>query len=73
MASPTPSQTNISTVQSFCYKRRVPEEATLYKVVQENWLTFLEQIEGSGGLPDFVKKEFEEYLKCGILARRGIG
>lgn len=68
MACPAPSGTKVSTIQSFCYKRRLPEEATLYQIVQENWLTFLEQIEDSGGLPDFVKKEFEEYLKCGILA-----
>lgn len=41
----------------------------MYKIVQENWATFLEQVESSGsGLPDFVKKEFEEYLKCGVLA-----
>jgi len=39
-------------------------------VVSENWNTFLadaeEEAEGYG-LPKYVKKEFEAYLKCGIL------
>jgi hypothetical protein len=30
--------------------------------------SFASQMDDIGGLPDFVKKEFEEYLKCGILA-----
>lgn len=57
------------TPQGFTYKRRIPEESTLYKIIQENWLTFLSQVEETGsGLPGFVQKEFEEYLKCGVLA-----
>ncbi|MBK7963564.1 MAG: transposase zinc-binding domain-containing protein [Bdellovibrionales bacterium] len=52
------------------YERHRPEETTLYKLVQENWLTFKQQVAMDTGhsLPDFVVKEFEEYLRCGILA-----
>ena len=54
--------------KTFSYERHRPENSLLYKVVQENLETFLAQMELEGGLPDFVKKEFYEYLKCGILA-----
>ena len=52
------------------YKRHCPEKTLLYQIVQENLLTFYQQIEREyeNGLPNFVKKEFEEFLKCGILA-----
>ena len=56
--------------KQFTYARHKPEETLLYKIVQENLLSFLEQVESETGypLPDFVIKEFDEYLKCGILA-----
>ena len=52
------------------YKRHCPEKTLLYQIVQENLLTFYQQMEREyeNGLPDFVKKEFEEFLKCGVLA-----
>jgi len=52
------------------YERHKPEETVLYKIVQQNWLPFREQVERDTGypLPDFVIKEFEEFLRCGILA-----
>ena len=42
----------------------------LYQLVQENIETFLAQMkaESDGGLPEFVKKEFDAFLECGILA-----
>ena len=57
-------------VTEYVYNRHRPEESTLYKLVQQNWLTFQRQVEQDTGrpLPDFVIKEFEEYLRCGILA-----
>ena len=38
--------------------------------MQENWLEFQSQVVRDTGhaLPDFVIKEFEEFLRCGILA-----
>ena len=52
------------------FERHRPEESVLYKVVQENLETFLSLVHEECGrpLPDFVEKEFREYLKCGILA-----
>ncbi len=52
------------------YQRHRPEKTLLYKLVQENLLTFYRHIENEheNGLPQFVKKEFDEFLKCGILA-----
>lgn len=54
----------------YTYKRRQPENSVLYKIVQENLETFLQVAEEECGrpLPEFVEKEFREYLKCGILA-----
>lgn len=52
------------------YLRHKPEETALYKIVQENLETFLAMVREETGhpLPDFVEKEFYEYLRCGILA-----
>ena len=52
------------------YERHQPEESVLYKIVQTHWLAFKDQVVLDTGhpLPDFVIKEFEEYLRCGILA-----
>ena len=54
----------------FSYHRHQPEKTTLYKLIQENLLNFYQQIdnEQEKNLPDFVKKEFEEFLKCGLLS-----
>lgn len=51
------------------YERRRPEETPLYALVREHWPRFLERAEEQGGgLPQFVVREFEAYLRCGILA-----
>lgn len=57
-------------VTEYSYHRHKPEESIFYKLVQGNWLTFQRQVELDTGrsLPNFVIKEFEEYLRCGILA-----
>ncbi len=50
------------------YERRRPEETLLYQLVREHWPRFLERAEAEGGgLPQFVVREFEEYLRCGLL------
>lgn len=56
--------------QTYHYQRHEPEKTTLYKLIQTNWLTFQQQVQNDMGypLPDFVIKEFEEYLRSGILA-----
>jgi len=52
------------------YERRRPEDTILYKIIQQNLETFLSLVQEECGrsLPNFVEKEFREYLKCGILA-----
>ena len=54
----------------YTYQRHQPEHTVLYKIVQENLETFLKAVHEECGrpLPDFVEKEFREYLSCGILA-----
>ena len=49
------------------YERRRPEETLLYRLLEEHWPTFLEKAHESGGLPRFVVRDFEEYLRCGRL------
>jgi len=49
------------------YERRRPEHTLLYQLVETHWPRFLERAEEHGGLPGFVIRDFEEYLRCGIL------
>lgn len=51
------------------YHPRRPDKTALYRILQEHWLTFEARAEAFGkGVPGFVRKEFEEFLRCGILA-----
>ena len=45
--------------------RHRPEETILYRIIQQNLETFLSLVHEECGrsLPDFVEKEFREYLK----------
>ena len=50
------------------YRRHCPEQTALYSIVSQTYPQFLRAIEGSGGdLPGFVRQEFEDYLRCGLL------
>ncbi|MEI8347698.1 MAG: hypothetical protein WCG27_09530, partial [Pseudomonadota bacterium] len=52
------------------YQRRKPEETILYKVIQENVNTVFQNLEMEGRrLPYFIRKEFDAFLDCGILAK----
>ena len=51
------------------YQRHQPELSTLYQTVSAYWTQFLERAQEQGGLPDFVKREVEAYLDCGILEK----
>jgi hypothetical protein len=51
------------------YQRHRPEQTDLYQTVAAYRHKFLERAEHEGGLPDFVKREFEAYLDCAILER----
>jgi len=49
------------------YERRRPEQRLLYQLIEQHWPQFVERAEEQGGLPSFVVREFEEFLRCGIL------
>ena len=52
------------------YERHRPEQTTLYRLVQQHAATFFAEVEAAAdaSLPQFVKDEFDAFLKCGILA-----
>jgi hypothetical protein len=49
------------------YRRHRPEETVLYQTLQRYWPEFRERAEEAGGLPAFVVKEVEAYLRCSRL------
>jgi hypothetical protein len=53
------------------YKRHEPEQTILYKVLEEHTQTFFDTIAGDPDrkeLPDFIRREFDKFLSCGILS-----
>jgi len=54
------------------YQPRATEGTVLHRVVRENFESFLAEVAArsdGGGLPQFVEREFREFLTCGALAR----
>lgn len=50
------------------YHRHRPEQTAPYSIINQHCPRFIQEIERSGGhLPGFVRQEFEDYLKCGLL------
>ena len=50
------------------YHRHRPEQTALYSIISEHYPHFVREIERVGGhLPGFVRQEFEDYLRCGLL------
>ena len=49
------------------YERHRPEETVLYRTLAAHWAEFCERAEEAGGLPRFVQREVDEYLRCGLL------
>jgi len=53
---------------AFRYQRHRPEKTLLYQLVLKHYLDFRQQLAEEGRvLPDYVQREFEDYLKCGRL------
>ncbi len=49
-------------------ERHRPEDTLLYQIVAQHYPAFAEMMSAQGRpLPTFVRREFEEYLKCGRL------
>jgi hypothetical protein len=52
------------------YTRRRPEQTTLYEVVRDNLATLYAAVDDGAlsiALPDFVRKELDGFLDCGLL------
>jgi hypothetical protein len=49
------------------YTARSVTETLLYQTVERYWPQFVERTQGLGTLPSFVRREFEDFLKCGRL------
>ena len=48
-----------------CYQRHRPEQTLLYRIVDEYYPAFTAHLAEQGsGLPGYVQREFEDYLKC---------
>ncbi len=48
------------------YERHRPENTLLYQLVEAHYPAFADRMAAQGSpLPDYVKREFEGYLKCG--------
>ena len=53
---------------AFRYQRHQPEKMLLYQLVLKHYPDFRRQLAEEGRvLPDYVQREFEDYLKCGRL------
>lgn len=64
------SQSHIQSSGPQPYRRRQPQDTLLYKIVQEHFTSFLDELSRSDQhLPRYVLKEFEDYLNCGILQK----
>ena len=56
-------------IGDYHYERHRPEECLLYQVVAKNIAPFLKKCEESGHcVPKFVQREFEAFLRCGVLS-----
>jgi len=50
------------------YQRHRPEQTLLYRIVDEYYPQFVDLMARQGRpLPDYVQREFEDYLRCGRL------
>lgn len=56
-------------VDAYSYERHRPEESLLYQVVAKYVQPFFRKCEESDHpVPKFVKREFEAFLRCGVLS-----
>ncbi len=63
-----PSIQELEPADGGAYARRRPESTLLYQIVERNYPRFLETLDATGrSLPRHVRREFEDYLKCGRL------
>ena len=51
------------------FDRCFPQDSLLHQVLREHWPAFRDRAAESGGLPKFVSRDFDEYLRCGVIER----
>ena len=57
-----------------CYERHRPEETLLYQHIKQYYTALIDPLAEQGKvLPDYVRQEFEDYLKCGRLEHGFLG
>ncbi|HBO1295195.1 TPA: transposase zinc-binding domain-containing protein, partial [Pseudomonas aeruginosa] len=50
------------------YARHAPERTLLYALVEAHYPDFIARLEAEDrSLPEYVREEFEDYLRCGVL------
>ncbi len=50
------------------YARHAPERTLLYALVQAHYPDFLARLAAEDrSLPEYVRAEFDDYLRCGVL------
>ena len=50
------------------YERHKPQKSLLYQIIQRHWPSFVAHCEAHDHpVPNFIKKEFEAYFRCGVL------
>ena len=53
---------------NIAYQRHLPEKTLLYQLVEVHYPALIDQLaQQDKSLPDYVRREFEAYLKCGRL------
>jgi len=73
LSCPVPAPSPIAAASAYHHHR--PEQTALYAIVAEHYPRFVQEVERSGGyLPKFVRQEFDDCLKCGLLVNNsGVG
>jgi ribosomal protein S27E len=52
----------------FKYERHEAKNTLLYKIIEEHYPAFVSRLADEGRvLPIYIHREFEDYLKCGLL------
>jgi hypothetical protein len=59
----------VENTKTLHYKARNPKKTDLHKIIRENYLeTFFEKENLGANLPFHLKREFDKYLTCGVMA-----
>lgn len=52
------------------YQRHQPEQTLLYRIIEPHYSAFTAHLSAQGTvLPEYVQREFEDYLQCGRRER----